>query len=307
MSDAKTPSQPDNDGTSADPIVTRLEAGLYVVATPIGNMADLSPRARATLAAADIVAAEDTRRTGRMLTQLGIRAELISCHEHNEMQRAPQLVERVQQGASVALVSDAGTPLMSDPGYRLVSAMRDAGLPVSPLPGPCAAIAALSVAGLASDRYRFEGFLPAAQKARQSRLQALATAPETLVFYAGVHKISAVLDDLAGIFGADRPAVVGRELTKLHETFYTGTLASVANQLAADPGGGKGEFTLVIGGEMKPEVSGEPEVRHVLSVLLEELPAGQAASLAAKLTGVKKRVAYDIALQLKGGEKSVSE
>ena len=195
------------DESTVMPRSMRVTAGLYVVATPIGNMADISERARHTLAAVDIVAAEDTRRTGRMLTQLGIRAELISCHEHNEMQRAEQFVAEVRKGRSVALVSDAGTPLMSDPGYRLVKAMRDAGLPVTPVPGSCAAIAALSVAGLPSDRFRFEGFLPAAQKARQSRLQALASATETLIFYAGVHKVETVLADCRAAFGADRAAV----------------------------------------------------------------------------------------------------
>jgi 16S rRNA (cytidine1402-2'-O)-methyltransferase len=295
------------DESTVMPRSMRVTAGLYVVATPIGNMADISERARHTLAAVDIVAAEDTRRTGRMLTQLGIRAELISCHEHNEMQRAEQFVAEVRKGRSVALVSDAGTPLMSDPGYRLVKAMRDAGLPVTPVPGSCAAIAALSVAGLPSDRFRFEGFLPAAQKARQSRLQALASATETLIFYAGVHKVETVLADCRAAFGADRAAVLGRELTKLYETFYSGTLGELAGLLAADPGSGKGEFTLVIAGAAAPESAATAEIRRVLEVLLAELPAAQAASLAARLLGVKKRAAYEVALSIKGQGNSLAE
>jgi 16S rRNA (cytidine1402-2'-O)-methyltransferase len=223
------------------------------------------------------------------------------------MQRAEQLVAEVLKGRSVALVSDAGTPLMSDPGYRLVKAMRDAGLPVTPVPGSCAAIAALSVAGLPSDRFRFEGFLPAAQKARQTRLQELATAVETLIFYVGVHKVDTVLTDCSAAFGAERAAVLGRELTKLYETFYSGTLGELAGLLGGDPGAGKGEFTLVIAGAATPESASTAEIRRVLAVLLEDLPTAQAASLAARLLGVKKRVAYEVALALKGPANSPEE
>ena len=296
-----------NSAATGEPLRRKIPAGLYVVATPIGNLADITERARLTMAGADLIAAEDTRRTARMLTQLGIRTELISCHEHNEMQRAPQIMERIYSGQAVALVTDAGTPLMSDPGYRLVKTARDAGVTVVPIPGACAAVAALSVAGLPSDRFRFEGFLPAAQKARQARLTTLAAASETLIFYVGVHKMQAVLADFCATFGVDRPAVLGRELTKLYETFYTGTLIEVAEALAADPGGRKGEFTLVVSGRPAPETASAAEIRRILQVLLEELPAGQAASIAAKLVGVKKREAYEIALELKGTNDSPAD
>ncbi|MDG1462005.1 MAG: 16S rRNA (cytidine(1402)-2'-O)-methyltransferase, partial [Gammaproteobacteria bacterium] len=233
----------------------KQDAALYVVATPIGNLADISERALTVLAGVDLIAAEDTRRTGRMLTHLGVRTELISCHEHNEMQRAEQIIQRIRAGEAVALVSDAGTPLMSDPGYRLVKAARDEGLYVIPVPGSCAAVAALSVAGLPSDRFRFEGFLPAASKARRARLSILCDASETLIFYVSVHKMRATLDDLSDIFGGDRAAMLAREITKLYETFYSGSLSDVRAKLAEDPGGSKGEFTLVVAGRVEEQLA----------------------------------------------------
>ncbi len=260
------------------PAARKPDAALYVVATPIGNLSDITERALTVLSGVDLIAAEDTRRTARMLTHLGIRTELISCHEHNEIQRAGQITRRIHEGAAVALVSDAGTPLMSDPGYRLVKAARDEGLAVIPVPGSCAAVAALSVAGLPSDRFRFEGFLPAALKARRARLNILCDATETLIFYVSVHKMKATLDDLSDIFGGDRPAMLAREITKLYETFYSGSLSDVAAKLAADPGGSKGEFTLVVAGRVEEQLVSAAEIRRVLTVLLEELPAGQAAS-----------------------------
>ena len=277
----------------------KAAGALYVVATPIGNLADLSERARSTLTEVDLIAAEDTRHTARMLTHLGVRTELISCHEHNETERAGQITGKLQDGLNVALVSDAGTPLMSDPGYRLVKAVADAGLPVVPVPGACAAIAALSVAGLPSDQFRFVGFLPSAAKARQAKLQALAGSSDSLLFYVSVHKLDATLGDMITEFGADRPAVLGREITKLYETFYRGDLAAVREQVAADPGGGKGELTLVVAGCGDIAAAGDEEVRRVLTVLLEELPASQAAALAAKLTGRRKREVYELAMSLK--------
>jgi len=277
-----------------------VQAGnLYVVATPIGNMGDLTARARDVLSHVDLIAAEDTRRTAGMLTQLGVRTELISCHEHNETERAEQIAAKLEQGASVALVSDAGTPLMSDPGYRLVKAVADAGLPVIPVPGACAAVAALSVAGLPSDRFHFEGFLPAATKARQARLAQLSGKSESLIFYVAVHKLDATLADAVQAFGGERPAMLAREITKLYETFYRGNLDELQTQVDADSGGHKGEFTLVISGQRDNDAGNEDDVRAVLMVLLEELPASQAASLAAKITGRKKREVYDLAMQLK--------
>jgi 16S rRNA (cytidine1402-2'-O)-methyltransferase len=269
---------------------------LYVVATPIGNLDDISLRARAVLAAAAVVAAEDTRRTRQLLAHLGIAPALVALHEHNEAERAGQLLDRVAAGAAVALVSDAGTPLISDPGYRLVAAARERGLPVTAVPGSCAAVAALSIAGLPTDRFHFEGFLPARAAARRARLGTLGLHPDTMVFYESVHRVGESLGDMAAAFGADRPAFVARELTKLHETAYCGTLAAVRAAVADDPGGDKGEFTIVVAGA--PDTpAGAPELARVVAVLAAELPAGQVAQLAAKLTGCTRREAYDAALR----------
>lgn len=275
-----------------------LPAGtLHVVATPIGNLDDISLRARTVLAEVAVIAAEDTRRTGQLLAHFDIATPLVAFHEHNEQERTGELLARLAAGEVVALVSDAGTPLISDPGYRLVAAARDAGLPVTAIPGCCAAIAALSIAGLPTHRFRFEGFLPARGAARQARLAALAQVPDTLVFYESVHRIAESLADMAGAFGEGRPAFVARELTKLHEAGYPGTLGAVQAALAADPGGDRGEFTVVVGGA--PEApAGDAEVERVVAVLAAELPAGQAAQLAARLTGCSRREAYDAALRL---------
>ncbi len=271
---------------------------LYVVATPIGNLDDLSDRARAVLAAADLVAAEDTRRTGQMLTRLGIRAPLRSLHEHNEAGRTPELLARLAGGASIALVSDAGTPLVSDPGYRLVAAARAAGLRVSPVPGCSAAIAALSVAGLPTDRFTFEGFLPPRPAARRRRLAELAGRAETLVFYEAPARVRATLADLIDAFGPDRRATFCRELTKLHEATYHGPLQVLAAQLDADPGSAKGEFTLVVAGcadtPTEADTSGQTlgDPKRVMAILAESLPRAEAARLTARLTGMPRRDAY---------------
>lgn len=277
---------------------TTLPAGmLYVVATPIGNLDDISSRARAVLAGAAVIAAEDTRRTRQLLAHFGIATPLVAFHEHNEAERAGALLDRVAAGEAVALVSDAGTPLISDPGYRLVAAARDRGLPVTAVPGSCAAVAALSIAGLPTHRFHFEGFLPARAAARRARLAALAGHPDTLVFYESVHRVRDTLADLVAAFGAARHAFVARELTKLHETAYRGPLESVLAAHAADPGGDRGEFTIVVAGA--PDVAAAaPELARVVGVLAAELPAAQAAQLAAKLTGCSRREAYDAALRL---------
>lgn len=265
---------------------------LYVVATPIGNLADLSPRARETLDRVAFVAAEDTRHTGQLLTQLGLHKRLVSLHEHNEAERVGEVLAALGAGQDVALVSDAGTPLVSDPGFRLLAAVRAAGLPASPVPGPSAALAALSVAGLPSDRFYFEGFLPPRPAGRRRRLVELAARAETLIFFEAVHRIDASLADLADAFGPDRPAMLARELTKRHETLYRGSLAEVRQARAADPGGHRGEFTLVVGGcEAAPAVRDE-EIRRVLGVLAAELPPGQAARLTARLTGARRQLVY---------------
>ncbi len=272
---------------------------LYVIATPIGNMDDISVRARNLLGSVDLVAAEDTRRAGQLLTRLGIRNSLLSLHEHNESQRIDGLLADLAEGRSLALISDAGTPLISDPGYRLLSEARQRGLPVSPVPGCCAAIATLSVAGLASDRFRFEGFLPARAGPRSTRLEALSQCADTMIFYESVHRIKATLAAMEKVFGDDRPATLARELTKLHETLYRGTLSDVRQQLDADPGGAKGELTLVVAGNSEPIGPERQELERVLGVLLAELSHKQASALAARIIGVSRREAYEVARLLR--------
>jgi 16S rRNA (cytidine1402-2'-O)-methyltransferase len=269
---------------------------LYVVATPIGNMGDLSPRAREVLSTVALIAAEDTRHAGQLLTRVGITARLVSLHEHNEAQRVEAILERLKGGDSVALVTDAGTPLISDPGYRLLAAARAALIPVSPVPGPCAAIAALSVAGLPTDRFYFEGFLPARSPARVARLRALASRSETLVFYEAANRLPDTLADAIAVFGEERAAAVGRELTKLHETVYRGSLAEVRAALLADAGGGKGECTWLVAGSVMDTPADDGELARIVGILAAELPASQAASLAARISGAARRDAYRLAV-----------
>jgi 16S rRNA (cytidine1402-2'-O)-methyltransferase len=276
------------------------EAGtLYVVATPIGNLADLSARARGILATVAAIAAEDTRHTRHLLDAHGIRTPLVALHEHNEADQAPLLVARLRAGESLALVSDAGTPAVSDPGFLLVRAVRAAGLRVSPIPGACAAIAALSAAGLPTDRFVFEGFLPAKAGARRARLAELATEPRTLVFHEAPHRLSDTLHDLAAAFGPARPAVIARELTKLHERLIGDTLADLSAWAAQDAHAAQGEVVLLVGGAPPRADDRDAELERVLGVLLTELPVKQAASLAAALTGAPRNDAYARALALK--------
>ncbi|ROR29673.1 16S rRNA (cytidine(1402)-2'-O)-methyltransferase [Inmirania thermothiophila] len=270
---------------------------LYVVATPIGNLGDLSPRARETLAGAELVAAEDTRRTGALLAACGLRRPLVSLHEHNEAARVEALLGRLREGAAVALVSDAGTPLVSDPGYRLVRAARGAGIPVVAVPGPSAVTAALSVAGLPTDRFCFEGFLPARRQARRARIEALRAEPRTVVLFESAHRITDTLADLAEILGGGREAAHARELTKRHEEVRLAPLEVLAEEAAARPERRLGEHVLVIAGAAG-EAREEAELRRVLAVLLEELPPAQAARLAARLTGRPRPEAYAIAQAL---------
>ena len=274
---------------------------LYVVATPIGNLEDLSPRAQRVMAEVQLIAAEDTRHTGALLAHFGIRTPLLSLHEHNEAERAPRLLERLQAGDSVALVSDAGTPLISDPGFNLVRAARAAGVRVSPVPGPSALIAALSVSGLPTDRFVFEGFLPARPAARRARLTELATETRTLVFYEAVHRLQESLADMAQTLGAERAAVIARELTKLHETVSSGTLSELATRMAADAEAPKGETAVLVAGASaarSPAISIEPE--RLLRILLEKLPVKQAANLTARISGGKKNQLYQKALEISG-------
>ena len=267
-------------------------ATLHVVATPIGNLGDLSPRAQQVLREVAAVCAEDTRRSGQLLAHFGIGTPLLALHEHNEQQLAQRLVARLLAGESLALVSDAGTPLVSDPGYRLVRAARAAGVKVSPVAGPSALVAALSVAGLPSDRFTFEGFLPAKASARRERLAALAGEPRTLVFYESSHRIEESLADLRAAFGDDRPAVLARELTKLFETVLDGTLADLHARVAADADQRKGEFVLVVQGVGEDVDAKLAEGRRVHAVLARQLPPSTAAKLAAEITGAPRKALY---------------
>lgn len=279
-----------------------IEAGvLYVVATPLGNLGDISPRAAQVLGAVDVVAAEDTRVSGRLLAHLGLSVgRLLSLHEHNEEARVPSLVQGLREGSSVALISDAGTPLISDPGFRLVVAARAAGVRVSPVPGPSALIAALSVAGLPTDRFVFEGFLPAKRAARRARLQTLAEERRTLVFYESSHRIEACVGDMAEAFGGARRAVVARELTKRFEQVADGVLDELASWLAEDADRRRGEFVLVVAGDDRPTASADTaSADKVLSVLAEALPTRQAADLAARITGAPRQALYREAQRLR--------
>jgi len=277
---------------------------LYVVATPIGNMGDISARAREILAGASAVAAEDTRHSGRLLRELGLERPLLSLHEHNERARVAELVARLRGGESIALVSDAGTPLVSDPGYLLVSAAVEAGIAVSPVPGPSAAIAALSASGLPCDRFCFEGFLPARAAARRRRLAELAAETRTLILYEAPHRIAECLADLASACGAGRRACIARELTKRFETFYRGGLGELAERAKSDGDLARGEAVILVEGA-PPAEPGAVELDQMLGVLLRHLPPSTAAAAAASLSGVRRADAYARALALtkdRGGE-----
>jgi 16S rRNA (cytidine1402-2'-O)-methyltransferase len=273
-----------------------MSGTLFIVATPIGNLEDLSPRARQTLATVDLIAAEDTRHTGRLLSHFGVKTRLMALHDHNEADRSKTVVEVLESGKSVALVSDAGTPLISDPGYRLVCAALAAGINVSPIPGASAMTAALSVAGLPTDRFCFEGFLPAKQKARRNALAVLANESRTMVFYESVHRISACLADLIDAFGCGRKAFVGRELTKMHEQCVTATLGELAAQLAADEIMHKGELVIVVSGG--PAAASLIDVDRLLHELSGKLPDKEIARAVAKATGEKRNALYQRLLDL---------
>jgi 16S rRNA (cytidine1402-2'-O)-methyltransferase len=298
--------------------VVDQEAGrLYVVATPIGNLGDLSTRARETLQSCGLIAAEDTRHTGILLKAFGITTRQVALHEHNEAARAQEIVQRLREGVSVALVSDAGTPAISDPGFDVVRAAAAAGLEVVAVPGPCAAIAALSIGALPTDRFCFEGFLAARASARRQRLQELAAEPRTLVFYESPHRIAETLEACAGTFGGERAATVVREVTKLHESVYRGTLRELAKRSAEDADFRRGEIVLLVAGAGQPGAGQTGEAAAgggagaagndghggrldaVLGVLMAELPLKQAARLAASICAARDNEAYKRALYLK--------
>ena len=275
---------------------------MRVVATPIGNLADLTPRAREALATADVIAAEDTRHTSQLLRHLGIDRPMLSLHDHNEMARIPALLAQLKAGACIALVSDAGTPLVSDPGSALVAAAVAAGVRVTPLPGASACLAALCVAGLPADRFAFEGFLPAKTAARRAALEALAREPRTLVFYEAPHRIVEALADAAQAFGADRLAVVARELTKLHETLYRGTLGELAARAPAEPNLARGEMVLLVHGYRTAGGDDLPaEALRWLRLLLPHLAPSRAAAVVAEGLGLRRQAVYALALSLASG------
>lgn len=265
-----------------------------VVATPIGNLADLSPRAREALAAADVIAAEDTRHTAGLLKLLGLQRPLVSLHEHNEAARREDLVARLRQGARVVLVSDAGTPLVSDPGYLLVRAAIEAGIVVQAVPGPSAVLVALAVSGLPVERFCFEGFLPSRAAARRERLRSLAMESRTLVFFEAPHRIVETLEDLAAAFGATRAACVARELTKVHESVYRGSLDQLLQIAREDANFARGEITLVVAGSSTAEaLPDDAFVTRAFDLISAELPPSRAAAVVAALTGRRKQDVYN--------------
>lgn len=270
---------------------------LYVVATPIGNLADMVPRAVETLQTVALIAAEDTRHSSRLLSHFDIKTPAVAYHDHSDEQRTEQLIKRLLDGDDLALISDAGTPLISDPGYRLVRQARQHGIQVVPIPGACALIAALSAAGLPSDRFAFEGFLPAKQGARVTQLQQLAKQTHTLIFYEAPHRILETLQDMEAVFGAEREVVIAREVSKTFETITSDKVTNLVQWVAADSNQQRGEIVVLVHGAPKTDADElDAEAQRTMQILLEELPLKQAASLGAKLTGLKKNFLYQWAL-----------
>ncbi len=282
--------------------IAQSETGgtLYIVATPIGNLDDLSPRAVAVLKAVSLVAAEDTRHSGRLLQAMAVDTRMMALHDHNERDRMEQVLARLEEGSDVALISDAGTPLISDPGFVLVREARKRGLRVSPVPGACAIVAALCAAGLPTDRFTFEGFLPSKKGARAAMLKRLSADAATLVFYESPHRIVDSVADIAEAMGPGRELVIARELTKTFETFYSGAASDVLQALQEDPHGSRGEFVIMIHGAEKAAAdAGMEEVDRLLKLLLTELPVKKAAKLVSEITGKAKNDLYQRALTLK--------
>lgn len=272
---------------------------LYIVATPIGNLNDITLRALEVLKQVDLIAAEDTRHSKKLLDAYSINTRLMSVHDHNEADRAGFLVELLGKGQSVALISDAGTPLISDPGYRLVRAVREAGHPVVTIPGACAAVAALSIAGLPTDRFLFAGFLSAKQQARRTALEELLRESATLVFYESPKRIVELVQDIAQVLGETRQIAVAKELTKTFETVHTGTPPEVLAWLQADDNHQRGEFVVLVEGFAADESDAvlDPKILRALALAREQMPLKKACALVSELTGVPKNQLYDVALK----------
>lgn len=271
---------------------------LYIVPTPIGNLGDITQRALSVLQSVDLIAAEDTRHTGLLLQHFAINARMFALHDHNEQQKSETLLAKLQEGQSIALVSDAGTPLINDPGYHLVRTCREAGIRVVPLPGPCAAIAALSAAGLPSDRFCYEGFLPAKSKGRRDALKAIEQEPRTLIFYESTHRLLDSLDDICAVLGESRYVVLARELTKTWESIHGAPIGELAAWVKEDENRRKGEMVLIVEGFKAPADDALPaDALRTLALLKTELPLKKAAALAAEIHGVKKNALYKYALE----------
>lgn len=278
--------------------MTDLTGILYIVATPIGNLQDITQRALDTFAQVDLIAAEDTRHSGLLLSHYGIKKPFFALHDHNEQEKAHILVEKLKQGSHIALISDAGTPLISDPGFHLVRQCREAGIRVVPLPGACAAITALCASGIASDRFCFEGFLPAKSKARKDKLENIAEEDRTLIFYESTHRILDTLEDMQSMLGEERYIVLAREITKTWETITGNTIKNLREWLLEDPNRTKGEMVLIVEGKPKSDNNEEisPQAVKALELITEELPLKKAAAIVAELYGYKKNALYQFGL-----------
>lgn len=278
--------------------MTDLTGILYIVATPIGNLQDITQRALETFAQVDLIAAEDTRHSGLLLSHYGIKKPFFALHDHNEQEKAHILVEKLKQGSNIALISDAGTPLISDPGFHLVRQCREVGIRVVPLPGACAAITALCASGIASDRFCFEGFLPAKSKARKDKLENIAEEDRTLIFYESTHRILDTLEDMQAVLGEERYIVLAREMTKTWETITGNTIKNLREWLLEDPNRTKGEMVLIVEGKPKSDNNDEisPQAVKALELIAEELPLKKAAAIVAELYGYKKNTLYQFGL-----------
>lgn len=272
---------------------------LYVVATPIGNLMDMTLRAIEVLKSVSLIAAEDTRHSAKLLNHFAITTPTLSFHEHNEEERINKIIAMLMEGKSIALISDAGTPLISDPGYGLIKAARERGIPIAPIPGPCAAIAALSVAGLPTDKFLFMGFLPAKSESLKHTLQELIYEDKTIIFYVAPHRLLSTLQQMKDVFGETRIACIARELTKMYESIKTDTLLNLQDHFEKNVAEQCGEIVLLLAPSQSKTEKIPVIAEEVLTLLLEELPLKQAASLASKITGVRKNELYELALQKK--------